>query len=172
MFLLLSTMLDDKEQISLFESIYHDYGKLIKYIGLQITRNETAAEDVVQECMLQIARYIKRFDGLDEAPLRALVAVFAKNTALHVLRSERRNSAVPLEDVTPASPSEQNATSLRFAIDGLPAEQRDCLLLHYYYGFSAAEIATVKPYGISQVYKLITAAKRQLRQFLREGEEI
>ena len=167
MMMLISSLLESGEELTLFESLYYDHRGLVKSIALRILGNDAAAEDATQETMLKVARYIKKFKDLDAKQTAALISVIARNCALSVLRAERRQH--------PASTEQEGfvntppCRTLRLAVDALPDELREPLILRYYYGFTTPECASLLNISLPAAYKRIERAKGALRKML--GEE-
>lgn len=166
MIMLIGTLLEDEIELTLFERLYYDYRGLVKSIALRIIDNNAAAEDAVQETMLKVARYIKKFKGLDAKQTAALISVIARNCAVSVLREERRQSPPTTEEEPSVQPP---CRSLRLAVDALSDELREPLILRYYYGFTTPELAALLGISLPAAYKRIERAKSALRKML--GEE-
>src|SRR5205807_4857000 len=102
-----------------------------------------SAEDLAQETFLQAWRRLDRFEG--RAPLRVWLHRIAHREFLQELRS--RHPVTSLEEIaepsTPASPDWTGATELRHAIQRLPVEEGEMVILHYLEGYSYAEIAGI-----------------------------
>ncbi len=167
MMMLISSLLENEEELSLFETLYYDHRKLVKHIALRITGDAALAEDAAQETMLKVARYIKKFKDLEAQQCAALISVIAKNCALTLFQSERRQHGVTTEKEPYVNTPP--CRSLRLAIDSLPDALREPLILRFYYGFSAAEIASLLNITLPAAYKRIDRAKSALREMI--GEE-
>jgi RNA polymerase sigma factor (sigma-70 family) len=98
-----------------------------------------AAEDLVQEAFLRLARHAHRIDSADRAPayLRSIVLNLARDHNRRGLVSLRHHAPKGREiDVTePAGDqlvrSEENARVIE-AVRQLPQRQRDCVTLRYF----------------------------------------
>jgi RNA polymerase sigma-70 factor (ECF subfamily) len=131
-----------------FETLYTALrGRLFRYL-LSLCLNQARAEDLLQECFLQIHR--SRHTYLPGRP----VLPWAFGIARHVFLMERRARArrQKLEDPSQELPevpipaeverlAEQNF--IRTALVELPGDTREALLLHHIWGFSFREIGAV-----------------------------
>ena len=74
---------------------------------------------------------------------------------------------MPLEELLdqPAPLSEEHREVLE-AVLALPRKYRDAVYLHYYEGYTAAEIGKLLGKNTNTVYTLLTRAREQLRKTL------
>lgn len=137
-----------------------------------LTRNDSDAEDVVQEAFLRALRSFKTFTpGRDG---RAWLLAIVRNCCRTWLRENRpQQLAVELDDNSQA-PGEQwsnpeaslisSATCqlVRQAIEELPVEYREVLVLRELEDLSYKEIAAVVEIPIGTVMSRISRARREL----------
>jgi RNA polymerase sigma-70 factor (ECF subfamily) len=139
-----------------------------------LTRNDHDAEDVAQEACL---RAMKFFDGFRGGSVRPWLLTIVRNTYLTWLEKNRRKEVTPLEsDVVSAdaNPEELLAERLdgqavRRALDGLPAEYREVLVLREMEDLSYKEIAEVAGIPIGTVMSRLARARRSLQRTLTQG---
>ena len=143
----------------------------------RVLRDESAAEDVVQDVFMQLWLRPSSYDAR-RGPLGAYVTMMSRSRALDRWRSRSaRDAAVERtkEEARVAGGGAEESAAERVmrrdrnrrlarAIKGLPAEQRDAVLLAYGRGMTASEIAeaTAIPLG---------TAKSRLRLGLRKTRE-
>jgi RNA polymerase sigma-70 factor (sigma-E family) len=108
--------------------------------------DRTAAEDLVQEAFIRLARAMHRIRDPAAATgyLRAIVLNLARDHNRRGLMSLRHQ---PPAEPEPASVEDQvsyrdEARRMVAALRSLPRRQRDCLVLRYYLDLSIAEVAT------------------------------
>jgi len=114
-----------------------------------------AAEDIVQEAFIRLARSAHRIRERDRA------AAYLRSIVLNLARDHNRRGLVSLRhrppaDPTPASVEEEVAVRAeqRDVIDALrdlPRRQRDCVVLRYYLELPVAEIATTLGLSVNSV---------------------
>jgi RNA polymerase sigma-70 factor, ECF subfamily len=78
-----------------FEALFERYGELIRRHLARITRDEAAAQDLIQETFLRVWTRAEQWDG--RGPFKAWLYRIATNLALNHLRSVRRRREQPLD---------------------------------------------------------------------------
>ena len=142
----------------------------------RVLRDESAAEDVVQDVFMQLWLNPDSFDPA-RGSLASYVTMVAKSRALDRWRTRSaRDSAVErsadqvraerADQESAAEPVIRRESSRRLlgALETLPGDQRDALLLAYGRGLTAHEIATAT--GIP-----LGTAKSRVRLGLRKARE-
>jgi RNA polymerase sigma-70 factor (ECF subfamily) len=108
-----------------------------------IIRDDHEAEDVTQQVFAKLMTAIQKYEHRD-VPFLAWVLRITHNLAIDHLRRLRM---VPCEEVRATDDADdgeanrQRARSLREALDELPLEQRQVLVLRHVVGMSPGEIA-------------------------------
>ncbi len=137
---------------------------------LRINSDRAQAEDVLQDCFVNIWRAAQSFDAARAQPMTWLTSI-ARNRAIDSLRRRKTEvstvsshvegdeagedrdllAAVPSEGAGPLELLQQAADkqNLTQCIGKLTAEQQQCVALAYYQGLSHAEVAQhlVQPLG-------------------------
>ena len=147
-----------------------------------LTRNETDAEDVVQEAYLRAYKHFGSFHGGDGRPwLLAIV----RNTCYTWMQHNRSPElTIPLDDdlheieskdLNPEALLLQSADTqmVRQALEELPVEFREVLVLRELEGLSYKQIADVSDIPIGTVMSRLARARKRLQQglALRENKE-
>jgi RNA polymerase sigma factor (sigma-70 family) len=154
-----------------------------------MTGNPTDAQDVVQDAMVRMLRFIDTFRG---GNARTWVLSVVRNTALTWLETNRRPGQVSRDQDSdglsgvdalliahgddggdPAAIVERRSEieALRRAILDLPLEQREVVLLRDVEGLSYREIATVLEIPPGTVMSRLSRARDVLAQRLRCPQE-
>jgi RNA polymerase sigma factor (sigma-70 family) len=140
-----------------------------------LTRNEHDAEDIVQEAYLRAFRFFAGFRGGDA---RAWLLKIVRNTCYTWLYANR-----PLQEATefdedlfppdaPAPTPEEivlhndRGTLLRKALEKLPSNFREVLILRELEGMSYREIANITGMPAGTVMSSLSRARGRLRQVL------
>ena len=125
----------------------------------------TDAEDVVQETFM---RYM-RFDGefASDEHVKAWLIRVALNVCKDMAKSaEMARRGASLDEVPePAAPAEEYDATLEVVLQ-LPPKYRDVVLLYYYRGYTAAEIAKMLDKPASTIRNLLSEARGMLRDRL------
>jgi RNA polymerase sigma-70 factor (ECF subfamily) len=140
-----------------------------------LLRNEEDAQDVVQEAYL---RAFKSFGGFHGSNGRAWLLTIVRNTSYTLLK---KNRAVDLtttfdeeihtaghESVSPATILEhsENTELIKEAMDALPAEFREILVLRHLEGLSYKEIADIAQIPPGTVMSRLSRARAELKEYL------
>ena len=133
--------------------------------ALAILGNAAEAEDAVQDAFLKYLEHPPRLDRPDAAaPWLMRVTV---NLCKDRLRAaSRRNVPIPEELPAPAPEERRELEELL----SLPAEDRALIHLHYYEGYSTAEIAAALGKREGTVRSRLSRARAKLRVLLEKEE--
>jgi RNA polymerase sigma-70 factor (ECF subfamily) len=134
-----------------------------------IVRDPHAAEDVTQVVFAKLMKAILKYERRD-VPFAAWIIRVARNVALDHIRASRQ---IPLAEVrTSDEGSEQvgfeRALCLREALERLPADQREVLVLRHVAGLSPGEIADRLGKTEASIHGLHHRGRGALRAALRE----
>ena len=143
-----------------------------------LTRNDADAEDIVQEAMLRALRHFAGFRGAGAGQSRAWVLAIVRNTA-HSWRRRHRPEAAELEfdeavhseTVAGKDPGSELArgdarATLARALDGLPHDLREVIVLRELEGLSYKEIGEVMEVPVGTVMSRLSRARRRLQEAL------
>jgi RNA polymerase sigma-70 factor (ECF subfamily) len=156
-----------------FESLYERHrGPLYRYILRQVG-DAAMANDLYQGSWEKIIR--ARGSYRSSAPFRAWMYRIAHNHVMDHFRRARPASELPTEviDVNNPGPDEllrdqQGETILREAIDELPAEQKDVLLLRLEAGLDLQAIAKITGVNRETAKSRLRYAVGKLKKTLRK----
>jgi RNA polymerase sigma-70 factor, ECF subfamily len=142
-----------------------------------LTRNEQDAQDAVQEACLRAFRY---FPGMRGGPARPWLMKIVRNTCYTWLRANRplQEAAEFDENLFPPDfrapdPEEavlqsDNGAVVRKALEELPVNFREVLILREIKGMSYKEIAEIIGVPIGTVMSSLSRARSLLRQILED----
>lgn len=148
--------------VSMFEQ--HGAG-LVRLVRLFVD-DRNAAEDVVQEAFIRLARSAHRI----EDPAKA--AAYLRSIALNLARDHNRRGFVSLRHRLPTDPAvasvedvivlSEEHTAVVDALRTLPTRQRDCLILRYYDELDIDAIADLLGISRNSVKTHLTRGMRAL----------
>ncbi|MFT4111870.1 RNA polymerase sigma factor [Silvibacterium sp.] len=126
--------------------LFDKYGSLVYSVAFRVLRDESQAQDVVQDVFFQTWQSARDWSG-EQGSLAAWFAVVARNRAIDLLRRRRYTDNV--DEVILASPcnveSEAERIELvarvRTELQSFPPEQQKLLELAFFEGLTHAEIA-------------------------------
>lgn len=138
-----------------------------------LTGNDQDAEDVVQEAYLRALRFFDNFHGIDG---RSWILAIVRNACYTWLRQNRRKP-LALEDEMLEVPdtrpnpealhlAEIDQKLLRRAIEELPEEFREAIVLRELEGLSYKEIGAITGAPIGTVMSRLARARQRLEKAL------
>ena len=141
---------------------------VLRYVA-SFVRDHHEAEDITQNVFAKLMSAIKKYEHRD-VPFDAWILRVARNAALDHLRAKR---AIPTEEVRvtdtgSAQMSLERGRALRQALEQLPDDQREVLVLRHIVGLSPVEIAGTLDKTESSVHGLHHRGRRSLRVSLAE----
>jgi RNA polymerase sigma-70 factor (ECF subfamily) len=159
--------------------LYGKYKTQIYRTALAITRDERAAEDILQEAFLRVHAYADSIDGT--VPLGPWLYRVTVNLAYSWTSRVKRwiHSLQGTLDGWSSSPhwlpeavaeEQEQREILQQAIDALPASQRVVVILYYLEGLSLKEIAYVTNVPEGTVKSRLHYARERLRKAILEQE--
>src|SRR5205085_7542246 len=164
-----------KEELISFEAAMLPHLDAAHNLARWLLRNEQDAQDVVQEAYL---RAFKSFSGFHGSNGRAWLLTIVRNTSYTLFK---KNQAVDFtttfdeeihapgyDSVSPATILEQSedAELIREAMDELPAEFREILVLRHQEDLSYKEIADVAQIPPGTVMSRLARARAKLKERL------
>jgi RNA polymerase sigma-70 factor (ECF subfamily) len=145
--------------------LYVRYADNVYSYVMSIVRNHHEAEDVTQQVFAKLADSLRHYEDRG-APFLSWLVRLARNAAIDQLRSRR---AVPVaEPIERLAPTEEGSArerreTLRSALERLPEDQREIIVLRHLGGLAPAEIAQRLGRSESAVNGLHHRGRRALR---------
>jgi RNA polymerase sigma-70 factor (ECF subfamily) len=146
--------------------LYLRYADNVYGYVCSIVRDEFEAEDVTQHIFAKLMTALARYEPR-VVPFSAWILRVAHNAAIDHMRARR---PLPLEEVhSPDAAADDGAqgrerfADLRLALDALPPEQRDVIVLRFLVGMSPREVAEHIGRSEDAVHGLQHRGRRRLR---------
>ncbi|TVR63183.1 MAG: RNA polymerase sigma-70 factor [Gemmatimonadales bacterium] len=168
---------------SAFESLFRATRESLVRYAFQITGDEAAAADMVQEAFLRFWQRRREHDP--SGSVKALLFRTVRNLALNSVRDGKRRAQLLAEGYEPparATPDpdetlagQELAGRIRGWMEELPDRQREALTLSRFQGLSHEEIAEVMGVAPRTVNNHLVRALRTLRDRIeahREGSSV
>jgi RNA polymerase sigma-70 factor (ECF subfamily) len=164
-----------KAELASFEDVMLPHLDAAHNLAKWLLRNEEDAKDVVQEAYL---RAFKSFGGFHGSNGRAWLLTIVRNTSYTLLKKNRvadltttfdeEIHAASDESASPAIIVEhaEDAELVTRAMDELPAEFREILVLRHQEGLSYKEIADIAQIPPGTVMSRLARARAKLREYL------
>ena len=170
-----------------FLSIYTRHRVAMYRFACRLLKSESAAEDVTHDCFLSLFKNPERFDPARGTSLRTYLFAAVHNLAMKQFRRAGQETwtdeATAQEPRTPDAEEPLSqlieaelATTVRAAVEQLPALQREVLILFEFEDLSLAEIALVVNAEVNTVKSRLGRARAGLRRtlapYLERGAEL
>lgn len=146
-------------------------GQLLAFVTSHIGDSH-AAEDIVQDIFLKLAKHIRRFRG-DGKALLAWLYIAARRACIdHHRRRARRKEhpltqpATEIRDPSPAVDTLFDNDDVRAALSQLTEAQRSAVVLRRVVGLSGEEVGEILQCDREAVYALCARAEAALRDAL------
>lgn len=139
---------------------------VLRYVT-SVVRDHHEAEDITQNVFAKLMTAIQKYEQR-KVPFDAWILRVARNAALDHLRAKR---AIPTEEVRIADTGRaqtglDRGRALREALEALPEDQREVLVLRHVVGLTPVEIAGTLNKTESSVHGLHHRGRRSLRDNL------
>ena len=139
---------------------------LLRYVN-SFVHDHHEAEDITQNVFAKLITAIGKYEQKD-VPFTAWLLRVARNAALDHMRARR---AIPTEEVRVTDVGQtqigvERGRDLRHALEGLPDDQREVLVLRHIVGLSPVEIAETLGKSESSVHGLHHRGRRTLQTSL------
>jgi RNA polymerase sigma-70 factor (ECF subfamily) len=149
--------------------LYVRYAPDVQRFVNSLVKDHHEAEDITQNIFAKLMKAINKYEPR-EVPFTAWIMRVARNAALDHLRARR---AVPTEEVRltdsgQAQMGQERGRDLRLALEELPEDQREVLILRHIAGLSPVEIAATLKKSESSVHGLHHRGRRTLQEKLAE----
>jgi RNA polymerase sigma-70 factor (ECF subfamily) len=161
-----------------FSAIYNATSAKLFGVAVRILKRRDLAEDVIQDAYLKIWDAAHKFHPELGSPMSWMIAI-TRNRAIDVLRKrtevavEDQKDSGERADETP-DPFEMTAQSndlkaLLRCMEKLNPDQRRCLLMAYYYGYTHDEISERISSPVGTVKSWIRRGLAQVKECLGNG---
>ncbi len=159
---------------------YDRYGQMAYSLFLRITRDQSVAEDLVQELFLRIWNRARDFDSA-RGTLGVWILSIARNMAIDHVRSAQARFQSRMRPIEPTdqlvfsyNPKEpesviDSAKVIKEAFSTLNSNQKKVLELAYFEGFSQSEIAAQLQEPLGTVKSWMRSAMGKLRLAVKPG---
>ena len=147
------------DRTSQAEETVRRYSDMVYRLAFARTGNTADAEDVYQEVFLRYLRSDPQFTS--EEHRKAWLLRVTVNKCKNLYRAKRRTE-VPLTEAIPAP--EAAEPSVLDEVRALPAPYRSTLYLHYFEGYTAAEIGRILGAKRNTVLSWLARGRQALRE--------
>jgi RNA polymerase sigma-70 factor, ECF subfamily len=164
----------DQNQLTAFDATVLPHLNAAYNLARWLTRDDQDAQDVVQEACLRAFKYWKSFSGRD---CRSWLLAIVRNTYYSWLRQRSVQPVLTedgeIDDVDDAVGNPENVLLqnadrqlLKAALEDLPAEFREAIVLREMEGLSYKEIADIASVPIGTIMSRLARARKRLQIYL------
>lgn len=151
------------------EDLYGRFRRDLMTYCAAMTKNQSAAEDLVQETYLRAFTHWEDVEDLSANQCRAWLYKTARNVFIDQLRKQSRETPTEEESLPPA-PFEEDLSQAAVAqlIARLPESERTIFTMRYFEGYNARELGELFDLPSATVRSRLSSAKRRLREWIQE----
>ena len=173
MLLFYLSLIDEREDKEKFEKLYYKYRILMFSTAKTIFSDNRLADEAVQEAFIKIAKVIGQIGEVDSHKTRNFTVIITKNTCLDMLEKEKRHKGtISFDEIQPFDATENfdfetiDKNDFVRIIGNLQDEDRDIILMKYYYDYKEKEIADLLGINYQAARKRVQRAKERLAKYL------
>ena len=149
------------------ETVFKRYADMVYRLAFVRTGNRSDSDDILQEVFL---RYMKVWQKMkSEEHIKATLIRITVNCSNSLLSSAWFKKTAPLDENISVTDNASLENTLSEVLK-LPLKYRTVIHLHYYMGYSVAEIAELTKTNPSTVKTRLSRARKQLKKTLKEEE--
>src|SRR5580698_2685594 len=156
-----------KGRESAFLELFDQHHRPLFRFAYRMTGSAADAEDIVQECFLELLRPACSYDPA-RTPIRTYLFGIVRNQSLKRLRQVDRNGSHAGHGSSPESEilRVEMEDAVSRAVRALPETQREVLILAHYEQMPLAEIARVMDLELAAVKSRLQRARAGLKETL------
>ena len=170
-----STTGTEKENTDrLWEELYKRYRTCVRNYAYRILKDESAAEDIVQDTFVRLRPHLLDVAHADEKKMRSYLFAIARNLSIDRINREKREPCMPQEDINDMagysrSPEETFIAreNMKHCVATLNDDSKEVLRLRYVMNYPVKRIAATL--GIST--NLVTVRLFRARKLLKKRHE-
>ena len=170
--------MSEQDQQTRFEEVILPHLDAAYNLARWLTRNEHDAEDIVQDAFLRAFKFFESFRGGNS---RSWLLSIVRNTAYTWLGKNRKHEvdtmSEKIENIQDDAPGPEmvllqdtGRQEIMEAIEELPVEFREAIILRELEEMSYKEIAEVMDVPLGTVMSRLARARRQLQESLRHRQ--
>ena len=168
-------LIDEPSDKEKFEEIYSSYKDIMYETAVSVIKDETEAEDIVQDSFLKIAKNISKFSEAVSSKTASFILIIVRNTAYDYLRKGKHIETIPYDDNINISDeifmpefekvlSDSGMGNVMDMISDIDKIYSDVLKLKYIYGCTNSEIGQLFDISLKNVEMRIYRTKLMLKE--------
>lgn len=158
----------NEKSFAIPEAVFRKYADTVYRLAFVRTGSKNDSDDILQEVFL---RYMKVWGKMEsEEHVKATLIRITVNCSNSLLSSAWFKKTDPLDENISVTDNNTSENAL-YEVLKLPVKYRTVIHLHYYMGYSVAEIAEITKTNPSTVKTRLARAREQLKKTL-EAEDL
>ncbi|MBE6156345.1 MAG: RNA polymerase sigma factor [Firmicutes bacterium] len=151
-----------------FEQIYYEYKDDVYRLALSYTQNKYDAEDIVQRTFIKV---YKKIQNIQNDNIKKYLLTITANECKDLFKSFwRRNTDSIFDNEIKEFKYDVKKLELLEMLKTLPKKYRICIHLHYFYGYSIKEIASIENINENTAKTRLARARNLLKIELGRNE--
>ena len=173
------SMIDTQEEKDKFETLYHKYSRLMKYVADGILHDEYLAQDAVHIAFMKIIPNLGKIGDIACHKTKAFVVIVVENEAKRIYTARKKQNTVSFDEIQYEVAdadggleqiiSDLTVEEIAAEIEKLSKLDRDILMLRYIHELTHKEIARLLDVKGTTVRKRLERARQRLA--MRLGKE-
>lgn len=152
------------------QSVINRYSDMIFRVSYQYVQNKQDAEDVLQEVLFELLDHLNHTDFQSDDHLKAWLIRVTINKSINCAKHNARRKKYEKSFSREVYINPQY-DDLDYILSKLSATDKEVIYLRYYEGYSAKEIATIMNKTEQSIFKRMSRARVQLKNFISEGDK-
>ena len=164
------------------DRLYQYYERAMYNIAYSILHDKYLGEDVVNETIIKIIKYLPQISDIECHKTKALIVIIVKNTAIDVYRKRKKQfqQEIELEELDEVTGNEElildqiiadeDYHELLASLKGLKKEYQEIILLKYVYDLSNREISHLMNITEDLVRQHICRARKAVKKLMEKKE--
>ncbi len=163
-------LIESDEDKDKFQQLYTQYKRLMLKVAYRFFKSPDDAEDVVHDACIAIIENLDKVTDVNSKQTRNYIVIITKHIAINRYNRMHRFTLTEYDDAIHEDeiPAPGDG-GLADALAALPVEYREVIMLKYYNGYSAAEIARMLDTTSGAVKTRLWRARKALEEAM--GEE-
>lgn len=176
MLMIYMTLMDDEEDKSKFEEIYHEYSKLMRYRAYEILKDQHLAEDAVHQAFLKIINNLNKISSVKCNKTKHFLVVVVERVAIDIYNKNHKKDIISYDELEEKQQigvnsdllEQANLNDIEKIIYQLPDTYREIFILKYSNECSNREIAKLLNLKEGTICQRLARGKEVLAERLKE----
>lgn len=153
-----------------FDKVYDAYYKLVYFVALDILKDESSAEDILQETFIKLMDNIESYD--ETGSFKRYLVTIARNLALNEYKKRHAHEVKEFDENFAEAKNNDELSVILTLNDVLEPTEADIIKYKVLYDYSFQEIADLLKFTLGKVQSQYYIAIKKLKKHFKEMEEM